>query len=77
MKNVGWIYKPEDEFGRELNRAKHEKRVAKEAAELRKLVREYLKCTECVPMRAVDCDQYLEEDLRNKLKKAANWKEKK
>ena len=46
------------------------KNTAEKAIELRKLVREYLKCTECVPMRAVDCDQELEEDLREKLKKA-------
>jgi hypothetical protein len=72
MKNVGWIYKPEAEFGRELNRAKHEKRVAKEVVELRKLVREYFKCIEDTP----NVNFILEHDLRNKLKKAANWKEK-
>jgi hypothetical protein len=71
MKNVGWIYKPEAEFGREVNRAKREKRVAKEVVELRKLVREYFKCIEDTPI-----DFNLEYDLRNKLKKAANWKEK-
>ena len=77
MKNVGWIYKPEAEFGRELNRAKREKRVAKEVVELRKLVREYFKCTEGIPFRANITTKLREEALRNKLKKAANWKEKK
>ena len=76
MKNVGWIYKPEAEFGLELNRAKREKRVAKEVVELRKLVREYFKCTEVIPFRANIMTKLREEDLRNKLKKAANWKEK-
>ena len=77
MKNVGWTYKPEQEFGHELNREKRRKKIEKGATELRKLVREYLDCIADVPMRAVDCNHHAEEDLREKLKKAANWKGKK
>ena len=74
MKNVGWIYKPEQEFGHELRRAKRLKQVEKGAVELRKLVREDLDCIADVPMRAVDCNQTLEESLRANLAKAANYK---
>jgi len=74
MKNVGWIYKPEQEFGHELNREKRRKKIEKGATELRKLVREYLDCIADVPMRAVDCNQTLEESLRANLAKAANYK---
>lgn len=45
-----------------------------EAAALRKLVREYLDCIADVPMRAVDVDQDLEEELWDKLATAANYK---
>jgi hypothetical protein len=41
---------------------------------LRKLVREYLHVTEWVPMRAIDCDQDLEERLWDKLAKASNFR---
>lgn len=73
MKNVGWTYKPEQEFGHELNREKRRKKIEKEATELRKLVREYL---DCIVVAACQLPT-AEEDLREKLKKAANWKEKK
>ena len=45
-----------------------------EATALRKLVREYLDCISHVPMRAVDCNQDLEESLRANLAKAANYR---
>ena len=56
------------------NLQKAEKKCRADLAELRKLVREYLDCIANVPMRAVDVDQDLEEELFNKLAKAANYK---
>ena len=53
---------------------KAQKKCRTEAAALRKLVREYLDCIADVPMRAIDCDQNLEGDLRANLAKAANYK---
>ena len=53
---------------------KAEKKCRTEATALRKLVREYLDCIADVPMRAIDCDQDLEESLRASLAKAANYK---
>jgi hypothetical protein len=46
----------------------------KERAALLELIREYLGCIADVPMRAVDCDQELEESLREKLAEAADYK---
>ena len=34
---------------------------------IKQLIIKYLECTQHVPMRAVDCDQDTEEELRNKL----------
>lgn len=36
---------------------------------LKKLIKQYFKCIEYVPMRAVDCDQERENMLRDKIKK--------
>ena len=56
------------------NLQKAEKKCREDAAALRKLVRKYFDCIADVPMCAVDVDQDLEEELFNKLAKAANYK---
>ena len=54
----------------------YKKRERGEMKELKKLIKAYFKCIRSVPMRAVDCDQELEEDLRIQIKRAIKKGEK-
>lgn len=45
-----------------------------EHSKLKKIVSEYFRCISGVPMRAVDCDQELEERLFKKIAKMVNYR---
>lgn len=49
--------------------------IAKEYKELRQTVRAFLRATQDVPYRAVDCDQRKVDSLWNRLAKASGYRE--